>query len=74
MYTSIKLKIDETVGVGLFELESDWRSRIPTEDTLVIVITDRLLKESMTITFHIDLSVHFLRVPFFQWWTALKVP
>ena len=71
--SSIKLKIDRTVGAGLVESEFDWLSRIPTEDTSVVVITDRLLKVCTTINVHIDLSVQFLQVPFFQRWTALKV-
>jgi len=61
---SIKLKIDRTVGVGVFESEFDWRSRILTEDTSVFVTTDRLLEKSTTINFHIDLSVQFLWVFF----------
>jgi len=69
---SIKLKIDQRVGAGLLELEFDWRSCIPTEDTWVIVSTDRLLKKSMTINFQIDLSVQFVRVYFFQRWTVLN--
>jgi len=61
---SIKLKIDRRVGASVLELESDWCSRILTEDTLVVVKTDRLLKNSMMITFQIDLSVQFIWVPF----------
>ena len=64
MKTSIKLKINQRVGAGLLESEFDWLSRILTEDTLVIVITDWLLKVCMTINVHIDLSVQFLQVPF----------
>jgi len=71
--SSIKLKIDRTVGVGVLESEFDWRSRIPTEDMSVFITTDQLLKKSTTINFHIDLSVQFLRVHFFQRWTALMV-
>jgi len=71
--SSIKLKIDERVGASLLELEFDWHSRIPTEDMSVIISTDRLLKKSTTINFQIDLSVQFVRVHFFQRWTALNV-
>jgi len=66
LLSSIKLKIDQRVGAGLVELEFDCLSRIPTEDTLVIVITDRLLKVCTTINVHIDLSVQFLQGPFFN--------
>jgi len=73
MATSIKLKINRRVGASLLELEFNWCSHILTEDTLVVIITDQLLKVCMTINVHIDLSVQFLQVPFFQRWTALKV-
>ena len=64
--SSIKPKINQTVGVGLLESEFDWHSCILTEDTSVIVSTDRLLKKSTAINFHINLSVQFLWVPFFK--------
>jgi len=64
--TSIKLKIDQRVGASLMELEFNWLSRILTEDTSVVVITDRLLKVCMMINVHIDLSVQFLQGPFFN--------
>jgi len=57
--TSIKLKIDQTVGVGLLELEFDWCSGIPTEDTLVIISTDRLLKKVWQSTFILTCQYNF---------------
>jgi len=71
--SSIKLKIDWRVGASILELELDWCSWIPTEDTLVIIKTDWLLQNSMTIAFQIDLSVQLIWVPVFQKWTALNV-
>jgi len=62
--SSIKLKIDWTVGVGLLELEFDWHSRILTEDTLVIVITDWLLKKVWQSTFILICQYNFCKCLF----------
>jgi len=64
--TSIKQKIDWRVGASFLESEFDWCSCIPTEDTLVIISTDWLLKKVWRSTFKLICQYNFYKCLFFK--------